>query len=91
MPLPIVAVAGYALVGLGVANLVPVFFGAAGSLPGQASGHSIAAVATLGYAGFLVGPPLIGFVADLTSLSAALGLLGLACLTISAAAQAAQR
>jgi hypothetical protein len=90
VPLPFPAIAGYALVGLGVANLVPVFFGAAGRLPGQASGTGIAAVATMGYAGFLVGPPVIGFVADLTSLSAALGLLGLACLTISAAAHAVQ-
>jgi hypothetical protein len=73
-----------------VANLVPVFFGAAGRIPGQAPGTGIAAVATLGYTGFLVGPPLIGFVADLTSLTFALGTLFLACLAIGIGARAVE-
>lgn len=88
VPVPAVAIAGYALVGIGVANLVPVFFGAAGRLPGQAAGTGIAAVATMGYGGFLFGPPLIGFVADLTSLTVALGSLVLASLAIAVAARA---
>jgi hypothetical protein len=88
VPAPFIAVVGYGLMGLGIANLVPVFFGAAGRIPGQAAGTGIAAVATLGYSGFLVGPPLIGFVADLTSLSLALGFLVLACLAIALAAGA---
>lgn len=75
VPAPAVAIAGFALVGLGLANLVPIFFGAAGSLPGQSAGTGIAAIATIGYSGFLVGPPLIGFVADATTLAAALGLI----------------
>jgi len=82
-PWPIVAFIGFALVGLGLANLVPVFFGAAGRIPGQSAGASIAAVATVGYSGFVVGPPFIGFVADLTSLAIALGLIVLACLAIA--------
>lgn len=85
VPVPVLAIAGYALVGAGVANLVPVFFGAAGRLPGQAAGTGIAAVATIGYSGFLLGPPLIGFVADLTSLPVALGGLVFASLAIAAA------
>ena len=89
-PAPVPAIAGYALLGLGVANLVPVFFGAAGRIPGQAPGTGIAAVATLGYTGFLVGPPLIGFVADLTSLTFALGTLFLACLAIGIGARAVE-
>jgi hypothetical protein len=40
---------------------------AASRLPGQASGAAIAAVATMGYAGFLAGPPLIGTVSDATA------------------------
>ncbi len=80
------AVAGFAAVGFGMANLVPIFFGAAGQTPGQAPGTAIAAVATMGYTGFLAGPPLIGFVADASSLAVALGLIVLACLAIGVAA-----
>jgi len=43
VPWPLVAIAGFGVVGLGLANLVPVFFGAAGRIPGQAPGAAIAA------------------------------------------------
>lgn len=89
VPSPPVAIAGFALVGLGLANLVPVFFGAAGRIPGQSPGAAIAALATIGYSGFVVGPPFIGFVADATSLRTALGLIVLACLAIAFAARIA--
>jgi MFS family permease len=88
-PIPALAIAGFAIVGLGVANLVPVLFGAAGALPGQSSGSAIAAVATMGYMGFLAGPPVIGLVAEQTSLQLALGLVVLACIIIGVAAAAA--
>ena len=87
---PILAVAGFALFGLGLANLVPVLFGAAGRIPGKGPGTAIAAVATVGYTGLLAGPPLIGFVADLTSLVAALGLIVVACLVIALSARTAR-
>jgi MFS family permease len=86
VPWPVVAIAGFAMVGLGLANLVPVFFGAAGAIPGQNPGAAIAALATIGYSGFVVGPPVIGFVADLTSLAFALGMIVLACVVIALAA-----
>jgi len=86
MPWPLLAIAGFALTGLGLANLVPVFFGAAGRIPGQTPGSAIAALATIGYSGFVVGPPFIGVVADATSLRIALGLIVLACLAIAIAA-----
>jgi MFS family permease len=60
-------VAGYALVGLGLSNVVPAVFSAGGRL-GSSPAAGIAAVATAGYAGFLVGPPLIGAVAAASSL-----------------------
>jgi MFS family permease len=85
-PVAVLAIAGFAAVGFGMSNLVPIFFGAAGRIPGQASGTGIAAVATMGYTGFLAGPPVIGFVADVTSLAVALGLIVLACLAIALAA-----
>ena len=82
------AVVSFAVVGIGIANLVPVFFGAAGRLPGQA-GSAIAAVATMGYAGFLCGPPMIGFAAHATgSLAVALGLIVVALVLVGAGATA---
>jgi MFS family permease len=87
-PTPWLAVAGFAVVGLGMSNLVPIFFGAAGRIQGQGTGTAIAAVATMGYAGFLAGPPLIGFVAEASSLARALGLVVLACVLIGLAAMA---
>jgi Major Facilitator Superfamily len=73
---PVVAVIGFALVGVGVANAVPLLFSAAGHVP--PAGPSLAAVFTVGYTGFIVGPPLIGILADATSLPLALGTLCLA-------------
>jgi predicted MFS family arabinose efflux permease len=70
---PAVAVVGFALIGIGIANAVPLLFSAAGRVP--PSGPSLAAVFTVGYTGFIVGPPLIGVLADATSLPTALGVL----------------
>jgi hypothetical protein len=56
------------IVGIGAANIVPIFFTAAGRVPGVAPGIGLATVTTIAYAGLLVGPALIGFVADATSL-----------------------
>jgi fucose permease len=72
---PVVALIGFACVGLGLANIVPVLFAAAGRTPGVAVGTGVAAVASAGYFGFLVGPPVIGFVAQLTSLAGGLGVV----------------
>ncbi len=57
------AIAGFALAGLGIANTVPIFFSAAGNYPGQAPGAALSAVTMLGYTGILVAPASIGFVA----------------------------
>ncbi|HWT31530.1 MAG TPA: MFS transporter [Propylenella sp.] len=87
-PMPVIAVAGFAVVGLGMSNLVPIFFGAAGRIPGQSAGTGIAAIATMGYAGFLSGPPLIGLVAEATNLTLALGLIVIACVLVGIGAKA---
>jgi fucose permease len=65
-------VVGVALLGLGLAVIVPVVFSAAAAEAGHA-GTAIARVSTIGYAGFLVGPPVIGQVAQWTSTTIALG------------------
>ncbi|MDB5958685.1 MFS transporter [Ramlibacter sp.] len=72
VPYPAAALAGFALVGLGFANIVPVLFSAAGQLPGIAAAHGIAAVSSMGYLGMMAGPPLIGFIAQARSLAAGL-------------------
>lgn len=83
---PAIAVAGCALVGLGIANVIPVLFSAAGRLGGDRAGPALAAVASTGYAGLLAGPPLIGLAADLVTLPVALGLVCVACATLAAGA-----
>lgn len=65
MPL---ALCGYALVGLGCANIVPALFSMAGNQKVMPESLAIPAITTLGYAGVLAGPALIGFVAQASSL-----------------------
>ena len=69
---PWAALIGLVLVGVGVANGVPLLFSAAGAGGVETSGPSIAAVSSMGSLGFLVGPPFIGILADATSLPLAL-------------------
>ncbi|MGW7367256.1 MFS transporter [Streptomyces sp. NPDC054841] len=63
------ALLGFAVTGLGLANIFPVAVARAGSLAGPGG---VAAASTLGYGGMLVGPPAIGFLADWVSLPVAL-------------------
>jgi hypothetical protein len=72
MPGLVPSVLGFTLFGLGLANMIPILFGAAGRAHGMTPGLGIAAVATTGYAGLLAGPPLIGVTADLVGLRLAL-------------------
>lgn len=81
-PAPIVAIAGYALAGFGLGNVVPVLFALGADADPDRPGHGIASVTTLGYTGFVAGPPLIGVLAAQIGLTQALGLLALACLAI---------
>ena len=67
------ALIGFAAAGLGFAAIVPLIFAAAGRVPGMTPGAGIASVTTAGWLGFLTGPPLIGFTAEVTSLRFALG------------------
>jgi Major Facilitator Superfamily len=73
------AVIGFACVGAGLAVAFPIALGAGGRTPGLASGTAIGAVATAGYAGLLVGAPLIGFVSDQAGLRMGLALVAMLC------------
>jgi MFS family permease len=74
-PVAPVAIVGFGLVGAGSATIFPTAMSAAGRIGGPVAGQAIAAAATCGYFGFLVGPTLIGFVAQLTSLRLSLSIL----------------
>ncbi|MFT4150709.1 MAG: MFS transporter [Paracoccaceae bacterium] len=63
-PVDGLAIAGFALAGLGIANMVPIMFSAAGNHPGLPAGVGISTVTMLGYCGILVAPSTIGFVAE---------------------------
>ncbi|WP_342078547.1 MFS transporter [Yoonia sp. SS1-5] len=74
-PWPGLALGGFVLIGLGAANLVPIVFSAAGRQKIMPAGLAVASVTTTGYAGILMGPAIIGFVAQGASLPTAFWLL----------------
>jgi hypothetical protein len=86
-PWPLVGALGFGILGIGAANIVPVLFSRAARTPGVEPSLGVAAVATLGYSGFLATPPALGLVADAHGLSASLGivlLMGIAIAVMSA-------
>lgn len=68
LPFTATAIAGCLLVGFGVSCVVPVIFSLAGKSTGMSPGLALAAVSTISFLGFLIGPPLIGFIAQAASL-----------------------
>ena len=72
---PVVAFIGFALVGAGLAPVAPILFNAATRVPGVSRAAAIASVTSIGYSGFMIGPPLIGSIATATSLTIALGVV----------------
>jgi MFS family permease len=85
-PVPAQALVGWALTGAGLALLAPAIVGAAPDAAGTAAPAAIAAVTSCGYLGSFTGPPLIGALAEATSLPAALGLLVGAAMVVAALA-----
>ncbi|HSX84653.1 MAG TPA: MFS transporter, partial [Cellvibrio sp.] len=82
---------GFVLIGLGASNIVPVLFTAAGNQKTMPVSLAISAVATLGYAGILAGPAMIGFVAQLSSLSVSFALVALGLLALASCARLVTR
>lgn len=71
------ALVGFALLGLGAANTVPILFNEAAKTPGMSPAAAIAAVSTMGYSGQLIGPVFLGFIGHSYSLAHAFGVVGL--------------
>ena len=71
------AIFGFLLVGAGVSSVVPLVYSTAGRSRTMSPGVALAAVSTIGYLGFLLGPPLIGFVAQATSLRISFSIIAL--------------
>ena len=75
------AIAGFLLVGVGVSSIVPLVYSAAGKSQKLSPGIALASVSTISFFGFLIGPPLIGVLAGVSSLRlsfAVIALMGLA-------------
>ena len=71
---------GLAITGAGLSIVIPLVFGGGGRVPGINPGPGIATVTGIGYVGFIVGPPAIGFVSQLITLRYALGIVVACCL-----------
>ena len=74
------ALPGFARAGAGFSVIVPLAYGAGGRVPGVSPGAGVATVTGIGYVGFLLGPPLIGFTSHTFSMRAGLGTIALASL-----------
>jgi MFS family permease len=85
------ALAGFALMGIGFATIIPLAFSRAANDPVMSPGRAIASVATFGYGGFLIGPPMIGFIAAQTSLAAAFGIIAILSAAIAVLAGSLKR
>jgi MFS family permease len=73
----VTATAGFLFVGFGVSSVVPIAYGLAGKSNTMSPGMALSAVSTIGFLGFLVGPPLIGFIAEASSLRFSFALIAL--------------
>jgi predicted MFS family arabinose efflux permease len=87
VPVSVVVVMGFFLIGVGFSSIVPILFSAASKDPSVDTSVGIAAVATGGLAGFLLGPPLIGFIAEGIGLTFGLTLILLLSLAAALAAR----
>ncbi len=84
---PRVTLVGFALIGIGLANVVPVLFAGAARVPGVPAAEGLASAVSVGMLGFLLGPPLIGALAQASSLTWALGAVVLGALAVAGLAR----
>ncbi|MFV9686989.1 MFS transporter [uncultured Pantoea sp.] len=91
LPWPEIALLAFLLVGFGLSNTVPMLFNAAGNQRDMPANLAISAMTTLGYAGILSGPALIGFISQWISLSGAFLVIALLLLAVAASARKVAR
>ncbi|MCC3159023.1 MFS transporter [Hymenobacter sp. 15J16-1T3B] len=84
------ALLGFMLVGFGTSSVVPLVYSAAGKSTVMSAGMALAAVSTIGFLGFLIGPPIIGLVAGVTSLRISYSLIAVMGLCVAAVASRAK-
>ena len=72
---PVAVIIGFALVGLGVSSVIPIVYMLSAKSKSMAPSAAIAAVSSIGFLGFLFGPPIIGFIAQETGLRLALSIV----------------
>ena len=84
------AITSFAFAGLGVANMVPVMFSAAGNFAGLSPGMGITTVTMMGYSGILVAPSSIGFVAEHAGFRLTFGVLALLLIGVALLADRAE-
>ncbi|WP_276500585.1 MFS transporter [Terrimonas pollutisoli] len=83
LPHIITATLGFLIVGFGVSSIVPMVYSAAGKQSKIPPGMALAAVSSISFLGFLMGPPLIGYIAQLFSLRYSFAVIGLLGISIS--------
>jgi MFS family permease len=71
------------IVGLGVSSIIPLMYSTAGKVKTVASGIAIATVSGVGFFGFLMGPPLIGYIAELAGLPVSFAVIAVLGIVIS--------
>jgi len=91
LPWPEIALLAFLLVGFGLSNTVPMLFNAAGNQRDMPANLAISAMTTLGYAGILSGPALIGFISQWISLSGAFLVIALLLLAVAVSARKVAR
>lgn len=84
---PWLALVGFAGVGVGFANVVPILFAASAKVPGVEPSRGIAAVSAAAYLGFMAGPPVIGLLARVSSLTAALSVVVVFAIALAASSR----
>ena len=67
----------FMMVGFGVSNVVPIIFNAAGNIKNVPPGIALTIVTSISFLGFLIGPPIIGFIAEMTSLQYSFAFIGI--------------
>lgn len=83
MPYLYTATAGFSLVGIGVSSIVPQVYSAAGKSKILSPGIALASVSTISFFGFLIGPPLIGVLAGISSLRLSFAVIALMGLSVT--------